>query len=179
MTACLLDLVKTYLYIWFLFDTKKSSTQHSGAPILGTRSHARVWRGTECSSLTRARGADMKPRLLHTFQALQSYVSQPHVFLKAASTLTPVWRLFTVAPKNEIKLYGGSGGCSLHMRQESFPVRVSPSKMTNETLSQRSERLSGSRVASWQSSKVAKKFALSGGGACGSSCMPNTAIQRI
>jgi len=65
------------------------------------------------------------------------------------------------------------------MRQESFPVRVSPSKMTNETLSQRSERLSGSRVASWQSSKVAKKFALSGGGACGSSCMPNTAIQRL
>ena len=49
------------------------------------------------------------------------------------------------------------------MRQESFPVRVSPSKMTNETLSQRSERLNGSRVASWQSSKVAKKFALSGG----------------
>ena len=51
--------------------------------------------------------------------------------------------------------------------------------MTNETISQRSERLNGSRVASWQSSKVAKKFALSGGGACGSSCMPNTAIQRL
>ena len=51
--------------------------------------------------------------------------------------------------------------------------------MTTETISQRSERLNGSRVASWQSSKVAKKFALSGGGACGSSCMPNTAIQRL
>ena len=24
MTACLLDLVKTYLYVWFLFDTKKN-----------------------------------------------------------------------------------------------------------------------------------------------------------
>ena len=101
------------------------------------------------------------------------------MFLKTASTLTPVWRLFKQAPKNENQLCGGSGGCSLHMRQESFPVRFSPLKMTNETLSQRSERLSGSRVASWQSSKVAKKFALSGGGACGSSCMPNTAIQRI
>ena len=101
------------------------------------------------------------------------------MFLKAASTLTPVLRLIKLAHKNEIKLCGGSGGCSLHMRQESFPVRVSPSKMTNETLSQRSERLSGSRVASWQSSKVAKKFPLSGGGACGSSCMPNTAIQRL
>ena len=101
------------------------------------------------------------------------------MFLKTASTLTPNWRLFKEAPKNEIKLCGGSCGCSLQVRQESFPVRVSPSKMTNETLSQRSERPSGSRVASWQSSKVAKKFALSGGGACGSSCMPNTAIQRL
>ena len=51
--------------------------------------------------------------------------------------------------------------------------------MTNETLSQRSESLSGSRVASWQSSKVAIKFALSGGGACGSSCLSNTAIRRL
>ena len=101
------------------------------------------------------------------------------MFFKAESTPTPVWRLFKLAPKNEIKLYGGSGGCSLQMRQESFRSRCSPSKMTNETLSQSSERLSCSRVASWQSSKVAKKFALSGGGACGSSCLPNTAIQRL
>ena len=103
----------------------------------------------------------------------------PHSFFKTESTPTPVWRLFKHAPKNEIKLYGGSGGCSLHMRQESFPARCSPSKMTDETLSQSSESLSGSRVASWQSSKVAKNFALSGGGACGSSCLPNTAILRL
>ena len=101
------------------------------------------------------------------------------MFLKAASTLTPILRLIKLAHKNEIKLCGGSGGCSLHMRQESFPVRVSPSKMTNETIPQRSERLNGSRVASWQSSKFAKKVCPQWGGACGSSCMPNTAIQRL
>ena len=113
------------------------------------------------------------------FQALQSYDKDVYANLKAASTPTPVLRLFKLAPKNEINIYGGSGGCSLQVRQESFPVRFSPSKMTNETLSQRSKRLSGSRVASWQSSKVAKKFALSEGGACSSSCLPNTAIQRL
>lgn len=50
----LYDLVKTYLYVWFLFDTKKSSTQHMRRADSRDAQSRACWWGTECSSLTRA-----------------------------------------------------------------------------------------------------------------------------
>ena len=78
------------------------------------------------------------------------------MFLKSASTATPILRISTNVQKMTQKFEGGSGGGGFEILPESLPSRCSPLKIDVKICFNRSERYSGCRIISGKVEKVAE-----------------------